>query len=65
MRYPGDPAERRWKKEDGLLKLLDTAVQHLFKEYWYRDTGEWLGEEAPHGPKIEASADQADLALAA
>ena len=54
MWYPDDPAERRWDRQDGLLKLADTAVAHLFKELFYRETGEWLGEEAPHSaPKIE------------
>lgn len=65
MWYPSDPSEKKWQKEDGLLKLLDTVVQHLFKEHHYRETGEWLGEEAPHGPKIEASADQVNLDQAA
>ncbi len=61
MWYPNDPPEKTWQKDDGLLKLLDTAVQHLFKEHYYRETGEWLGEEAPHGPKVEASSDPTDL----
>jgi hypothetical protein len=49
MWYPSDPDGRKWSNEDGLLKLLDTAAQHLFKEYHYRETGQWPGEEAPHG----------------
>ncbi len=58
MWYPQDPIDRRWEREEGLLKLADTAVAHLFKELYYRETGEWLGEEAPHaGPKVEARAD--------
>jgi hypothetical protein len=59
MWFPSDPAERRWQREQGLLKLVDTSVTHLFKELYFRETGEWLGEEAPHGvPKIEARADR-------
>jgi hypothetical protein len=55
MWYPGDPADRRWQREQGLLALVDTAMTHLFKELYFRETGEWLGEEAPHGlPKTEA-----------
>jgi hypothetical protein len=54
MWFPDDPAERRWQREQGLLVLVDTAVTHLFKELFYRETREWLGEEAPHGPKIES-----------
>lgn len=45
MWYPDDPQERRWRKSDGLLKLIDTAVLHLFKEYYFRETREWLGDE--------------------
>jgi hypothetical protein len=65
MWYPSDPPEKTWHKEDGLLKLLDTTVQHLFKEHYLRETGEWLGEEAPHGPKFEASTEQPAHAEAA
>jgi hypothetical protein len=55
MWYPRDPADRRWQRDQGLLVLVDTAVTHLFKELYYQETGEWLGEEAPHGlPKTEA-----------
>ncbi len=54
MWYPSDPLDRRWSRTDGLLKLVDTAVAHLFKELFYRETDEWLGEEAPHAaPKVE------------
>ena len=39
---------------DGLLKLVDTAVVHLFKELYFRETQEWLGDEVLHGaPKVE------------
>jgi hypothetical protein len=48
--YPGDPIARRWRFADGLADLLDLVTVHLFKEAWWRETGEWLGEEAPHGP---------------
>jgi hypothetical protein len=52
MWYPDDPPEKRWRKSDGLLKLIDTAVMHLFKEYYFRETGEWLGDEVHRpGPK--------------
>lgn len=55
MWYPADPPERRWIRGDGLLKLVDTAFVHLFKELYFRETHEWLGEEVPHGlPKVEA-----------
>jgi len=46
--YPRDDADRRWVPEDGLLVLLGMIVTHLFKEAYWRQTGEWLGDEAPH-----------------
>ena len=49
---PGDELERRWRVEDGLLALFGIATHHLFKEAWWRETGEWLGEEAPHDDDI-------------
>lgn len=57
MWYPQDPEERRWVFSDGLLDLLDIVVAHLFKEEWWRETGEWLGDEVPHEvpPMKEAS----------
>ena len=48
MWYPSDPDEKQWQYEDGLTRLVDTAVVHLFKELWWREHGEWLGDEAPH-----------------
>ncbi len=46
MWYPKDPPpDRQWNRGEGLLKLVDTAVTHLFKELYFRETGEWLGEE--------------------
>lgn len=46
--YPDDPPERKWMPGDGLLTLIEMARMHLFKEAWYRETGEWLGEEVSH-----------------
>ena len=48
MWYPDDPIERRWVFEDGLLALMGLVMVHLFKEAWWQETGEWLGEEVPH-----------------
>jgi hypothetical protein len=50
--YPDDPPERVWVADQGLLALFGIAAHHLFKEGWWRETGEWLGEEAPHGEDI-------------
>ena len=41
---------------DGLLALLDIVQTHLFKEAWFRMTGEWLGAEVPHSPLREQAA---------
>ena len=49
MWYPDDPIERRWVFEDGLVALIGLVMAHLFREAWWRETGEWLGEEVPHG----------------
>lgn len=48
--YPPDPPEQRWLPDDGLLALFGMAAQHLFQEAWWREHGQWLGVEAPHGP---------------
>lgn len=54
MWYPRDPPDRQWHPADGLLTLVDTAAAHLFKELYFRETGEWLGEEVhPVAPKTE------------
>lgn len=50
MWYPSDPDVLKWVADDGLLNLITHARVHLFKEAWWRETGEWLGAEAPHGP---------------
>lgn len=52
--YPGDPPDRRWTAEDGLLALLNLTGDHLFFETYWRHTGgrrggKWLAPEAPHG----------------
>jgi hypothetical protein len=52
--YPGDPIERRWRADLGLLTLLDLTADHLYFETYWRHTGgtaggQWLGPEAAHG----------------
>ena len=52
MWYPDDPPEQRWEARDGLLALIRHAQVHLFKEAYWRETGKWVGPQAPHeGPK--------------
>lgn len=63
MWWPKDPPSRRWQREDGLLKLVDTALVHVFKELYWQETGDWLGEEAPHSaPKINPQATLSEAA---
>jgi hypothetical protein len=54
MWHPRDPFDQRWVFQDGLVALLGYVIAHLFREAWWRETGEWLGPEAGHGePKPE------------
>jgi hypothetical protein len=57
--YPGDDDDQRWVPEDGLLALLGMTAMHLFKEAYWRETCEWLGDEAPHGALSTADGDVA------
>jgi hypothetical protein len=58
--HPDDPADRTWVPEDGLLVLFGMIAEHLFKEAWWREHGEWLGEEYPHGELTEDDDPTAD-----
>lgn len=46
---PRDAADRRWLATNGLGELLSIIRNHLLFEVHWRATGEWLGDEAPHG----------------
>ncbi|MEO3936820.1 hypothetical protein V3N99_08690 [Dermatophilaceae bacterium Soc4.6] len=46
--YHSDPPERRWVPDDGLLRLFGMVQTHLLKEAWWRESGQWVGDEAPH-----------------
>lgn len=46
--YPYDPPEERWTWRDGGAVLAGHISAHLIREAWWRQTGEWVGEEAPH-----------------
>ena len=59
--YPGDVDEHRWVFEDGLLVLLGLIEAHLFREAWWRETGEWLGPEAEHAPGPASSTEARTL----
>ena len=53
MWFPEDPIDRRWVFADGLLNLIGLAMAHLFREAWWRETGEWAGEEVGHGSEAK------------
>lgn len=50
---PRDAETHKWVLADKLPALIGIIVRHLFKEAWWRETGEWLGVEAAHGPKAD------------
>jgi hypothetical protein len=54
--YPDDPPEHRWVPSDGLLSLIEMTRVHLFKESYYRETGEWLGKEVSHHQPLVSKA---------
>ena len=53
MWYPEDPIDHTWVFDDGLLHLIGLAMAHLFREAWWRETGEWVGEEVSHVPQVK------------
>ena len=48
-----DPSEKCWVFRDGLLVLINHIQAHLFREAWWRETGEWLGPEIRHAAPKE------------
>lgn len=59
MWLPGDERGAVWTWDDGLVALIGIIALHLFREAWWRETGEWPGPEAPHPseePKVEKAA---------
>lgn len=48
--YPDDPPDLRWSWDGrGLEELVLVVHRHLLYEEYYRRTGEWPVEDAPHG----------------
>jgi len=45
---PKDKKALKWVFQDGLLQLLALIQLHLFREYYWRETGNWVGLEAKH-----------------
>jgi len=61
MWYPEDSVENQWVFEDGLVALLGHIAAHLFREAWYRETGEWPGPEVGHLKIESAPAEQSGV----
>ncbi|WP_081597287.1 hypothetical protein [Nocardia cyriacigeorgica] len=47
--FPGDPRPLRWVWDDGLDDYVARVHRHLFYEEFWRRTGNWPSEDAPHG----------------
>ena len=47
--YPHDPTELRWLWKDGLKEYVRIVARHLICEEYWRRTGQWPLEDAPHG----------------
>jgi hypothetical protein len=52
--YPYDPPEQRWTWRDGGASLAGHICAHLIREAWWRQTAEWVGNEAPHAEPAES-----------
>jgi hypothetical protein len=46
---PHDPSGLRWQWSDGLAAFITIAHRHLQAEEYWRRTGTWPAEDAPHG----------------
>ena len=48
MWFPWDDNTNKWLRRDGLLALVGHIGVHLFRENWWHEYGEWLGDEITH-----------------
>ncbi len=46
---PGDPRQLRWAWSDGLAAYITIVHRHIQAEEYWRRTGRWPAEDAPHG----------------
>lgn len=53
--YPNDPPELRWTWDDGLEEYVRIVSRHLIYEEYWRRTGEWPVEDAPHDESSSTS----------
>lgn len=47
--FPEDPRQLRWEWSDGLVTYITIVHRHLQAEEFWRRTGRWPAEDAPHG----------------
>lgn len=59
--FSGDPQERRWSAEYGLIELFDLARRHLAAEHIWRTRGEWPIEQAQHGATARPARSRPEL----
>lgn len=64
MWYPDDPPELRWARPDPPGELLGLIILHLLREEWWRRTGEWIGDEAPHPIRLSSRPHTEDTTVA-
>lgn len=50
---PRDPEEKKWTFNKGLLSLLCLIRDHLFKEAYFKENSEWLGNEIHQENKLQ------------
>jgi hypothetical protein len=50
LHYPEDPQVLKVSWADGLARIVMVVHRHLLFEEWWRRTGRWPVEDAPHGP---------------
>lgn len=53
--YPADPRPLRWDWPDGFEQYVTRVHRHLFFEEYWRRTGHWPVEDAPHGDSADGA----------
>jgi hypothetical protein len=51
--YPRDPSRLQWSWRQGLDGYVRLVQKHLWSEEYYRRTGVWPAEDAPHGRRSD------------
>ncbi len=53
--YPNDPPMLRWNWSEGLVDYVAIVHRHLLGEEFWRRTGDWPGEDAPHSQSVDGA----------